>query len=438
MIEQFYNICREMFSADDEILLAVSGGVDSMVMLNLFSTTKYHFAVAHCNFSLRGEESDGDTLLVTNFCKERNIKLHSIRFDTYAEMARSGDSLQMAARTLRYDWFEKIADDNHYTKIAIAHNSGDTVETFFINLLRGTGVRGLAGISTTRDRIVRPVMTFSRVQIEEYAVSNGVMWRDDSSNSGTKYLRNKLRHIVLPQLRGIEPDFDKVMLSNMAKVTSAVSFMDNMIKEIRDKSFSTYRGRTTVSLSVVAHYEPFEFVLYELLSPFGFNATQVSEMVTDIHHTKKFQSEKYDALLSRGLFIISHREAIQTVDEIVIHTLSDTSDFRFEVLDISMIDTFKTSSDIAFFDADTIKLPLSVRSWCEGDTFVPFGMTGHKKLSDYFVDNKINLSDKHRERIMTDAYGEILWIVGRRSDNRFRVTNSTERVLRIFALKEPF
>lgn len=432
MLERFREVCSEMFTLNDELLLAVSGGIDSMVMLNLFCMTEYRFAVAHCNFSLRGEESDGDTQLVVDFCKKKGVKLHTVRFDTYAEMARSGDSLQMAARNLRYDWFAKMADEYGYTKIAIAHNSGDTIETFFINLLRGTGVRGLAGISTVRDRIVRPIMAFSRMEIETFAEENGVVWRDDSSNSGTKYLRNKLRHIVLPQLREIEPDFDKVMLSDMERVTDAVSFMDNRIKEIKDKSFSTYRGRITVALSVVAQYKPFEFVLYELLSPLGFNAAQVAEIAEDVNSTRKFESDKYEALLSRGLFILSEREEAQTINDVIIDSFDDnTHGLRFELLNREELVTFKTSSDTAFFDADKIKLPLMIRSWRDGDSFVPFGMTGHKKLSDFFVDNKINLLDKSTERILTDANGTILWIIGRRSDNRFRVTFSTRRVLKV-------
>lgn len=435
MLNAFKEVARTMFSANDQLLLAVSGGVDSMVMLALFRETDYDFSVAHCNFSLRGEESDGDTQLVVDYCKKHNIRLHQVRFDTYAEMARSGDSLQMAARKLRYEWFERVADEVGYTKIAIAHNSGDTIETFFINLLRGTGVRGLAGIAPCRDKIVRPLMSFSRSEIEQYATENSVPWRDDSSNSGTKYLRNKLRHIVLPQLREIEPQFDSVMLANMVKVTDAVSFVDRMIGEIREKSFSIYRGRITISLSIVATYQPFEFVLYELLSPFGFNATQVAEIALNLEESRQFESTNYHALLSRGLFILTPKIGVEKKNDQRIENFEENEYFQFQLLDISDVKSFKATPDIAFFDADKIKLPLTLRSWREGDTFVPFGMTGHKKLSDLFVDLKINLADKHSERILVDADGTILWIVGRRSDNRFRVTKESQRVLRVLSLK---
>lgn len=430
MLERFLKIADGMFSPDDTILLAVSGGVDSMVMLALFTKTDYNFAVAHCNFSLRGEESDGDTQLVVDYCEKNKIKLHNVRFDTYGEMARSGDSLQMAARKLRYDWFGQLAEEYGYTKIAIAHNSGDTIETFFINLLRGTGVRGLMGITAQRDRIVRPIMTFSRPEIEHYAVENSVPWRNDSSNNGTKYLRNKLRHIVLPQLREIEPDFDSVMLADMAKVTDVVSFIDGMIGEIRSKSFSFYRGRTTVALSVVSKYKPYHFVLYELLSPFGFNATQVAEIVASSGATSKFESEKYEALMSRELFIISPKSSTAEVSEISINDL-----LKFEIISSDEIDTFKTSSEIAFFDADKVELPFTVRYWREGDYFVPFGMKGRKKLSDFFVDSKISVIDKSSEKLLVNGNGDILWIIGRRSDDRYRVTKSTKRILRVFSCK---
>lgn len=417
-----------MFSPSDTILLAVSGGVDSMVMLALFTKTNYNFAVAHCNFSLRGEESDGDTQLVVEYCEKNGIKLHNVRFDTYGEMARSGNSLQMSARKLRYDWFEQLAQQYGYTKIAIAHNSGDTIETFFINLLRGTGLRGLAGIATERERITRPIMTFSRSEIEHYAVENSVTWRNDSSNNGTKYLRNKLRHIVLPQLREIEPDFDRVMLADMAKVTDAVSFTDSMIGEIRSKSFSFYRGRITIALSVVSKYNPYHFVLYELLSPFGFNATQVSEIVASSGATSKFESERYEALMSRELFIIYPKNSTAQVSEMVID-----DHIKFEIISPDEVGTFKTSPDTAFFDADKVQFPLTVRRWREGDYFVPFGMKGRKKLSDFFVDSKISVIDKSSEKLLVSANGDILWIIGRRSDERYRVSDCTKRILRVLS-----
>ncbi|MEG0500339.1 MAG: tRNA lysidine(34) synthetase TilS, partial [Rikenellaceae bacterium] len=406
MFEQFKTIADGMFTPDDRILLAVSGGVDSMVMLALFCRTNYHFAVAHCNFSLRGEESDGDTELVVDYCAAQGILLHTVRFDTYAEMARSGDSLQMAARKLRYDWFGELAEKHGYTKIAIAHNSGDTIETFFINLLRGTGVRGLAGIAVARERIVRPLMTFSRPMIEQYAVFHKIPWRNDSSNNGTKYLRNKLRHIVLPQLREIESDFDAVMLADMGRVTDAVSFIDRMIGEIRDKSTSLYRGRTTIALSVVAQYEPYHFVLYELLSPYGFNATQVAEIVSAGDGCSRFVSECYEGVLSRGLFIISPRDFVDRRGERVIEILGKDDDFMFDLLPVGAVASFSPSS--AYFDADKIIFPLTVRSWHEGDFFVPFGMTGRKKLSDFFVDSKISVIDKQDVLLLVNGNGDIL------------------------------
>lgn len=431
MLERFKDIASRMFDEEDRLLLAVSGGVDSMVMLNLFYSTDYCFGVAHCNFSLRGEESDGDTKLVEDYCNSRDITLHQIRFDTYAEMARSGDSMQMSARKLRYDWFAKIAREHGYTKIAVAHNSGDTVETFFINLIRGTGVRGMSGIATERDIIVRPIMTFSRCEIERYAVENGVEWRNDSSNNGTKYLRNKLRHIVLPQIQQIEPAFEETMLANMRRVAQSVTFIDSIISQIRDKAFCHYRGRTTISLSVVSQYQPFEYVLYELLSPYGFNSVTVNDIASDIESSRHFQSDGYEALLSRGLFILTPLNRVDSSDNILIEDLTARDGFEFEMVDKCDIKSFKVASNTAFFDADKITFPLTVRSWQDGDTFIPFGMNGHKKLSDYFIDTKVNLAHKQEEKLLVDSSGDIIWLVGRRSDNRYRVTNESKKVLKI-------
>lgn len=431
MLQKFKDISSAMFHHNDKILLAVSGGVDSMTMLDLFRRSDYRFAVAHCNFSLRGEESDGDTQFVIDYCEKNSIELHKIVFDTYAEMARSGNSLQMVARQLRYDWFNKIADQFEFTKIAIAHNSGDTIETFFINLIRGTGVRGMSGIAVCRDRIVRPLMSFSREEIERYAVEYEVAWRDDSSNSGTKYLRNKLRHIVIPQLREINADFDDVMLSNMGKVTEAVKFIDNIVAKVKEKSFSYYRGRTTIALSVVSDYQPFEFVLHELLYPFGFNATQIGAIVKNIEDSRHFECENYTAFLSRGLLILTPKDIFNEANDFIIDMYNEVHGFSFELLDIGDVETFNVGSDTAFFDADKVSLPFTVRAWREGDYFVPFGMTGRKKLSDYFVDSKINIADKGLEKLLVDGSGDILWLVGRRSDNRYRVSKNSKKVLKI-------
>ena len=447
MINEFNKIAESeiMFNHNDKILLAVSGGVDSMVMLNIFANTDYNFSVAHCNFSLRGEESDGDTTLVTSFCADKEIKLHSVRFDTHAEMDLTGESLQMAARRLRYDWFEKLCVDFGYTKVAIAHNSGDTIETFFINLVRGTGVRGLTGISAMRNRIIRPIMQSSREDILNYAAENGVKWRDDSSNSGVKYLRNKLRHIVIPQFKEIEPDFENIMLSNISKVNDSVSFIDRMIGEIRDKSFAVYRGRTTISLSIIAKYEPIDFVLYELLSPFGFNHKVVLEMIKCYNNgeeSKKFNSSKFDAFLTRGLLILSpidnsiNEKKHDIIGDFTPLFHGDGYSLELEIVKISNIKSFNVSSEFSFFDADKIIFPLFVRSWNEGDIFVPFGMVGRKKMSDYFIDNKINVLDKEKEKILVNSNGDILWLVGRRSDNRYRVTKSSINVLKIRYIKD--
>ena len=446
MNEEFRKIADSgvMFNHDDTILLAVSGGVDSMVMLNLFVNSDYKFAVAHCNFSLRAEESDGDTAHVTDFCLSRGIKLHSVRFDTHAEMDLTGESVQMAARRLRYDWFEKLCVDFGYSKVAIAHNSGDTIETFFINLVRGTGVRGLTGISAMRNRLIRPIMQCSREDIVSYAVENGVKWRDDSTNSGVKYLRNKLRYIVIPQFKEIEPDFESVMLSNISKVSDSVSFIDRMIREIRDKSFAVYRGRTTISLSIIAKYEPVDFILYELLSPFGFNHNIVLDMVKCYNggeESKKFNSSKFDAFLTRGLLILTPiGDDVDSKNHDVITDLTPVFhgagySLEFDVIKASDIELFNVPPVFSFFDADKITFPLTVRSWNEGDAFVPFGMVGHKKMSDYFVDNKISVLDKAKEKILVNSNGDILWLVGRRSDNRYRVTKNSINVLRVRYIK---
>lgn len=435
MLEQFKNICKGLFTPDDTLLLAVSGGVDSMVMLRLFMELDYSFAVAHCNFSLRGSESDGDTQYVTEFCKENNIKLHSIQFNTHKEMDESGDSLQMTARRLRYDWFSELCTEHQYTKVAIAHNSGDTIETFFINLIRGTGIKGLCGIPLKRDVFVRPLLSFSRSEIEQYAKNVSLKWREDSSNSKTAYLRNKLRIDILSELEKIEPQFASHMQGNMSRLSSANSFIEHCINEIRNKSFSLYRSRTTVALDLICKHPEAEFIMYELFSPMGFTATDTRAMLSAYRESKSahFISSTHTAVLSHSLLVISER-ADNTTPEYVqqFSSLEGTAGgFTLELLKREEIESLKTPNNIAYFDASKVKLPLKVRYWQEGESFRPFGMKGKKKVSDLFVDAKVHIADKHRVKILTDASDEIMWVVSMRTAHNFSVTKATQTILKI-------
>ena len=278
--EKFRSYVRErsLCTADERILLAVSGGVDSMVMLSLFVRCGYRVGVAHCNFQLRGREADEDDVLVEQQAARYGVPYFGARFDTLAEVAATGDSVEMAARRLRYGWFDKLCDEHGYDKIAIAHHADDSVETFFINLIRGTGLRGLTGIHVVNGRLIRPLLFSTRREIVDYALANKIPYREDSSNASTKYLRNKFRLGIVPRIKEISPQFTETMTSNVERLTSAQSFIDRGIELIRQHAVRTEGDRTVIEMSLIDPLLPLHFVIFELMRGMGFNGEVIDSL----------------------------------------------------------------------------------------------------------------------------------------------------------------
>ena len=293
---QRYVAENDLATHDDRILLTVSGGVDSMVMLSLFTRSGYSVGVAHCNFQLRGAESDEDEVLVEEEAKKYGVEFYNKRFETTAEMERTGESMEMAARRLRYAWFDTLSRGQGYTAVAIAHHADDSIETFFINLLRGTGLRGLTGISTQVGRIIRPLMFASRKEILEYAVANRIPFREDSSNRSTKYLRNKIRLGLIPRIREINPKFTSLMSRNLARLTDAQLFINHGIERIRGEAVTSADGFDTIHLDRIDPAFPQEFVIYELLSSaYGFKG----DVVDSLCHSLRARYDGATLLLAR-------------------------------------------------------------------------------------------------------------------------------------------
>ena len=287
LLESFQRYIAEndLATHDDRILLTVSGGVDSMVMLSLFTRSGYRVGVAHCNFQLRGTESDEDEVLVRQEADRCGVPCYNRRFDTAGEMERTGESMEMAARRLRYAWFDALSREEGYTVIAIAHHADDSIETFFINLLRGTGLRGLTGISTQVGKIIRPLMFASRKEILEYAVQNRIPFREDSSNRSTKYLRNKIRLGLIPRIREINPKFTDLMRKNIGRLTDAQLFIDHGIERIRGEAVTTEGDTDTIRVDRIDPAFPREFVIYELLnSAYGFKGDVIDALCHALNH----------------------------------------------------------------------------------------------------------------------------------------------------------
>ena len=429
---------HELFSHEDKILLTVSGGVDSMVMLSIFVRLDYNVEVAHCNFGLRGKESDEDTEMVLCECEKLGIVCHTKNFDTLGEMARTGDSMEMTARRLRYEWFYELCQTEGCTVIAVAHHANDSIETFFINLLRGTGLRGLTGINRQYGRVVRPLLYATRKDILEYAVQNHIPYREDSSNRSTKYLRNKIRLGLLPLLQEINPKFTALMRGNLYRLNDAQRFIDAAIDNIREVALHSENGIDTIEVGAIDSIYPRDFVIYELLnSSYGFKGDVVEELnkalkrgVTD----RRFYSRDYVAYLDRGNILVARIEEEDDCEVIVerdeMRSYCGNSVLYYEHTDIDNVNEYRLPSDVALLDESKLQYPLRLRRWREGDTFIPFGMAGRKKVGDYLTDQKVPIVERKRQFVLVSGE-DIVWVVGRRTDERFRVGTNTENILKV-------
>lgn len=439
MIELFesYIATHNLFTQDDKILLAVSGGIDSMVMLNLFMSTGYKTGMAHCNFNLRGAESDGDQKFVQNHAEKHNIPFYTTGFDTKKYASDNGISIQMAARDLRYKWLNNIKDEHGYQYISVGHNSDDSVETFFINLTRNSGIHGLTGIKPKHSNIVRPLLFASRNDITEFAQGNNIQYREDSSNAETKYLRNKLRHKIIPEIEKINPAFKENIQEVIERMREAEQLLSEVVKQYRNQALTKDGNRIIIDYNKLPDSDSSGTILFELLRDYGFNGDQVKTISRSVNSEsgRQFFSKSYRLLKDRDCFIITELIDIPDIEYFIDNTDSG--------IDVPIMLTLKTilnaksfkiprQSHVAALDMDKLIFPLKLRKWRKGDRFMPFGMENFKKLSDFFIDNKISLDQKKSVWII-ESGGDIVWIVNQRTDNRFRIQSSTKNILLIEA-----
>ncbi|MBO7330726.1 MAG: tRNA lysidine(34) synthetase TilS, partial [Alistipes sp.] len=346
--------------------------------------------------------------------------------------------MEMAARRLRYTWFQELCNKYGYTVIAVAHHIDDSIETFFINLLRGTGLRGLTGIHNQVGRVVRPLMFATRKEIMDYALHKHIPYREDSSNKSTKYLRNKIRLGLTPRIREINPRFPFIMYRNIERLMAAQQFIDCAIDNIYEQVTTCSEGIYTIHIENILNLESREFVIYEILnSRFGFKGDIVDGLCRALrleNSGKRFYSRSHVAYIDRNNIVVA---PIQEEDRCEVKVQSGqqraycgNSVLYFEICDVDSLTTYNVPDNIALLDADKVEYPLVLRRWMEGDNFIPFGMTGRKKVSDYLIDHKVSMPEKNRQFVMLSG-AEIAWLIGRRIGDDFRITNKTERVLRI-------
>jgi len=431
---------EKLFLPGEKILLAVSGGMDSVAMAELFSRAKFSFGIAHCNFQLRGEESDADETFVKGLAKKLKVPCYIRQFFTtdYADQHRL--STQMAARELRYEWFNELLSKEEYSFLATAHHLDDQIETFFINMLRSTGIAGFHGILPKQGKIIRPMLFSSREEIEEFIKKNKLSYREDRSNQEIKYLRNKIRHELIPVLADINPGFSNILTENIYRIREAEIIFRDTVDKKRKSLVRKEKERIFLSIDKIKNLRPVTTWLFEFLCPFGFNysvAEDVSKAL-DEEPGKQFYSPTHRLIKDRNDLMITPLDSVRIAGarEPGFQIPENTTRLK-KPLSLTMKIILKNhdykvdvSPRVANLDLQKITFPLTLRKWHHGDVFHPFGRDHRKKLSDFFTDCKFSIDDKENTWILCSGE-KIVWIIGHRIDNRFRITPKTKKVLQI-------
>jgi tRNA(Ile)-lysidine synthase len=442
MLREFKKYIEEnkLIGPAEKILLAVSGGIDSMVMLHLFIRSGIKAGIAHCNFSLRAGESDMDEELVKQFASKERIQFHSIRFETEVFAKKNKLSIQMAARQLRYEWFEKIMDKFGYDKTAVAHNLNDNIETLIINLVRGTGISGLTGMKPVSNRIIRPLLFSTRQDIVRYCNKHRIIYREDMSNADTKYIRNKIRHQIIPVLKEINPSIEATLNETAGRFTGLNEIVMDYLTCLREKVADQKNEIIKFNITLLKPYLHNKTLLFELFKSFDVNNDQLNDLL------KVIEGKTGGQILTGTHRIIKNRKEIIVTDEKKVdyssYNVGNIEEFAnvpgIESAEyINVTDSFEMPSDplIACLDSEKVSFPLIIRRWKPGDFFYPLGMKNKKKLSDYFINSKYSIIEKENKLIL-ESDGRIVWIIGDRIDNRFRITRSTRKALIIKSAKK--
>ncbi len=435
MLTAFNTHIKNNFSGltNQKILLAVSGGVDSMVLADLCLKSDFNISIAHCNFKLRGDESDADERFVLEFAKSNNLTVYSDHFDTADYVERNKLSVQMAARKLRYDFFDKLRNEHLFDAVLTAHHADDNLETFFINLSRGSGLDGLVGIPNKNKYVVRPLLLFTRAQILEYASENKLKWREDSSNASLYYQRNHLRHELMPALKAIYPSIINALQSTQNYLKSSQDLLQNHINAISDEVIEySNTSEKHYSVSALKNLNPLRSYIFPLFHCYGFTDFDELYNLIDAQTGKQIHSKTHSLLKDRSVLILTkkslNKKFYQKIE-------AENSTVRIHEYGISLklenpIELGVSNHNTLFLDADKVQFPLVLRTWREGDYFYPSGMSGKKKMSKFFKDQKLSLIEKSKVLLLC-SNDAVIWVLGMRSDARFLADKKTIKLLKI-------
>ncbi|SHF87349.1 tRNA(Ile)-lysidine synthase [Salegentibacter echinorum] len=432
MEKAFKNLLKSKLAylTNHKLLLAVSGGVDSVVLTYLCHAAKLDFSIAHCNFHLREGACDEDETFVKNLAEKLNVDFYVEQFNTNKYAEEQGVSTQMAARDLRYNWFNELRFRNQFEYILTAHHANDDLETFFINLIRGTGLEGLSGIKEVNNAIVRPLLGFSRSRIEVYAEANNIEWREDYTNAETKYIRNKIRHHLVPMLEEMNPKFLESFLKTQSHLRENEALVEDYLSLLYPKIISKSAYGYNLDINYLKKIPNTPAVLYQLLKTFDFTEWDDVYNLLNAQPGKVLFSKTHRLVKDREYLILTERNQIE--DKVYKITKND----EFAMLPMGTFSFNKVeeivekNKNCIYVNPDKLNYPLTVRKWQNGDYFYPFGMKGKKKISDYFKDKKLSLPEKENTWLLCSG-NEIVWVINMRADRRFAITSPRQEIVKI-------
>ena len=437
LLQEFSGFIKKenLFQAKDKLLLAISGGVDSVVLCELCKQAGFDFIIAHCNFQLRGEESERDEKFVRELAKKHNVEIFVKKFETEKYAEEKKISIQVAARELRYEWFESIATEKKINWIVTAHHANDNIETLLINFFKGTGISGLRGILPKHGKIIRPLLFAKKDELLEFVKEKNLGYVEDSSNASDKYTRNYFRNQLIPSVQKVFPQAEDNLLNSIDRFRDIETLYQQSILLHKKKLLELKGEEIHIPVLKLLKSEPLDTIIYEIIKDFGFTSNQREEVIKllDSESGKYVQSVSYRIIKNRKWLIISPNNAA-VAENILIEGKEKTIQFPNGTLKLERLSTInyklQTTNDVACIDADEITFPFLLRKWKQGDYFYPLGMNKKKKLSRFFIDQKLSLTDKESTWVL-EMNKKIIWVIGKRIDDRFKITPKTKNILKI-------
>jgi tRNA(Ile)-lysidine synthase len=433
-VKQFARFIEQntLFTPNSKILAGVSGGMDSVLMTHLLKAAGFNFGIAHCNFQLRDDEALRDQEFCNSLANQLRVPFHTINFDTRNYAADNKVSIQMAARELRYHWFDAVCQQSDFQLVALAHHQNDTIETILLNLTRGTGIAGLHGILPKNGRLVRPMLFLNRDEIATIVTDNNLTYVEDSSNVSTKYARNKIRLEVIPKLKELNPSLEKTFENNLKHFRDLEILLENQVDGLRKTLIKHGPDGIYLLLDEIKQLNPVRLLLFKLLQEYGFNETSVDDLVSvlDKHSGRVFESDRFILILDRDRLMLQKRTSGELGVVLIAEKTHEVhyGNYKLNLLHDDSPLIVKDNPMAVSIDSALLIFPLTLRAWQEGDYFYPLGMKGRKKLSDFFIGQKIALHQKNEIPLLVNGNGDVMWVGGYRPDERYKVNNNTKKV----------